>query len=140
MMTTKQQRSHLADPMTPIVITRTAGRLSTTRPGTRVSHREIWEARSTDGTWTYVRLEEPGTPWRVEHAPTGYVDYFSSLPRARRWTASDGAMACMKRVMVVSAMNEGPITFGDQAYIGVEAVRQIGRRLTALTALAALTA
>lgn len=126
--------------MTNIIITRTAGRLSTTRPGTRVSDREIWEARSIDGTWTYERLEEEGTPWLVLHTPTGYMDYFASLSKARRWTASDGAMACMKRVMTISALNEGPITFDGQSYIGIDAVAEIQRRLTKLTALAALSA
>lgn len=138
-MTNTTRHSHLA-PMTPIIVTRTAGRLSATRPGTRVSNREIWEARSICGTWTYERGEEPGTPWIVIHVPTGYVEYFTSLPRARRWTASDGAMGQMVRVLTISSLNQGPVLFADGAYIGVEAVTQIQRRLTALTALAALTA
>jgi hypothetical protein len=48
---------------------------------------ETWAARSTDGTWTYERTEDSGTPWVVTHVPTGGSDLFGSLPKARRFTA-----------------------------------------------------
>lgn len=59
---------------------------------------EIWSARSTDGLWTYEREESPGTPWVVTHVPTGALDMFASLPKARRFTARPDAAAWFARI------------------------------------------
>lgn len=83
-------------PMTAIRITKYAHRLNTRFPGIRVSRsEEIWSANSLTGEWTYERSDEPGTPWVVTHTPTGHVEYFGSLPKARRWTMSDSAYSHM---------------------------------------------
>jgi len=56
---------------------------------------QIWGARSRDGVWTYERTEERGTPWVITHTPTGKSTYASSLPSARRSTASPEFLAWM---------------------------------------------
>jgi len=134
--TTQINNRRPAAPMTPIVITRTAPRLSVSRPGTRISNREIWSARSTDGTWTYERSDEPGTPWIVTYAPTGHVEYWSSLPKARRWTASDRALADIRRMLEFARQRSEAIVLDGQL-CDAEAITG---RLVALTALAILTA
>ena len=54
---------------------------------------EIWQAKSRDGQWTYTRLDEPGTPWCVEHSSCDRIVMLaSSLPRARRATADGSAL------------------------------------------------
>lgn len=35
------------------------------------TRRECWGARTTDGTWDLVRLDEPGTRWVVTHVESG---------------------------------------------------------------------
>lgn len=53
---------------------------------------QIWKAESADGCWSYVRTEEPTTPWVVIYLPTGQTTQFGSLPAARAWTASPSAL------------------------------------------------
>ena len=58
----------------------------------RTGRREIWEATSADGQWTYQRVEDTGTPWDVCHIPTSKEKLgFPSLLAARRWTAEQPA-------------------------------------------------
>lgn len=65
----------------------------------RTGRPEIREAVSADGVWTYIRLEERGTPWDVEHNPTGRVLRYAatSLPSARRSTADGSILADLDR-------------------------------------------
>lgn len=86
--------------MTPVEIT---DRAHTLRSGGPSRTREVWEARSTDGTWTYVRTDEPGTPWTVTHEPTGLWYMFGSLPKARRFTARPDALAFLETVAAQTA-------------------------------------
>ena len=76
--------------LTPVTVT---GR----HPAFRSGRSEIWSAVSTDGDYTYNRIEDTGTPWAVEHVPTGTdCGLFSSLPKARRATADGSALAAVK--------------------------------------------
>jgi hypothetical protein len=56
-------------------------------PDSGRTRREQESAVSRDGVWTYQRVDEPGTPWLVTHVPTGMVEVFGSLRRARAFTA-----------------------------------------------------
>lgn len=69
----------------------------------RTGRMEVWSAVSTDGVWTYVRLESPGTPWQVHHVPTdrSYLD--RSLPRARRATDDGTALRYLDQFAAVPA-------------------------------------
>ena len=59
---------------------------------------ENWSARSLDGIWAYRRLEMSGTPWSVEHLPTGTEgNWYGSLPAARAATADGSALADIER-------------------------------------------
>jgi hypothetical protein len=72
--------------MTEITITERAPTLS--RTGRRIGAKpQIWAAESADGVWAYERTETSGTPWVVTHIKTGHEQWFSSLPKARIWTA-----------------------------------------------------
>jgi hypothetical protein len=55
---------------------------------------EVWGAVSKDGVWKYVRLDDVGTPWEVEHVESGrrLRSWFGSLAQARRATAAPGVM------------------------------------------------
>lgn len=60
---------------------------------------ENWSARSLDGVWIYRRLEMSGTPWSLEHVPSGTEgDWYGSLPAARAATADGSALAYVERV------------------------------------------
>lgn len=61
---------------------------STLTPVTKVSG---WEYRSTDGVWSFVHMDEPGTPWSAIHIATDRHASFSSL-RAARIAAASGAL------------------------------------------------
>lgn len=53
---------------------------------------EAWAARSRDGVWTYGREELPGTPWIVQHLPTGRdVPVWFATLEAARWATADGS-------------------------------------------------
>lgn len=55
-------------------------------PSLRTGQREIWEAVSKDGKWSFRRLEERGTPWVVYHSDfPGWSMMAASLPKARRY-------------------------------------------------------
>jgi hypothetical protein len=56
-------------------------------PAFRSGRLETWSAVSTDGRWTYERLEITGTPWEITDTHTGEQIWAASLPKARRWTA-----------------------------------------------------
>ena len=71
--------------LTPVTVTR--------HRNLRNGRQEIWEAVSTDGVWAYRRTEEAGTPWEVQHVPTGRWLLYGSLPKARRATADGSALA-----------------------------------------------
>lgn len=62
------------------------------------TRREIWEATSADGVWTYIREESPGTPWLIRHNPSDRIAYMAgSLPKARRATAAGWALNSLNR-------------------------------------------
>lgn len=63
---------------------------------------QTWAAESTDGVWTYQRLDIPGTPWEVTHKPTGRSYWIGSLPKARAATASGAALAYLDATQPVS--------------------------------------
>jgi hypothetical protein len=68
-------------------------------PSFRSGRVENWEAVSADGTWKYRRLEISGTPWEVEHVPTGVVgDWYGTLTAARAATADGSALAAVERI------------------------------------------
>ena len=56
----------------------------------RTGRLETWAAVSADGTWAYVREDAPGTPWLVEHAPTGQVALLAGTLTAARAATADG--------------------------------------------------
>jgi hypothetical protein len=67
-------------------------------PAIRTGKVQAWAAESDDGTWAYRRLELPGTPWEVEHLPTGTdCGWFSSLPKARAATADGSALEAVEQ-------------------------------------------
>lgn len=58
----------------------------------RTGRREICETVSTDGRWRYIRLDMPGTPWETTDLTSDTTpDWLPSLPKARRWTATQPA-------------------------------------------------
>lgn len=60
---------------------------------------EAWEARSRDGAWAYRRIEISGTPWEIEHLPTGTEGgWYGTLTAARAATADGSALAYAERV------------------------------------------
>lgn len=78
--------------LTPVTVTR---RLPSFRSG-RI---ENWAAVSADGVWKYERLELAGTPWQVEHAPTGILgDWHGTLTAARAATADGSALGAVERI------------------------------------------
>ncbi len=65
----------------------------------RTGRLENWGAMSADGVWHYRRLEMTGTPWSVEHMPTGIEgNWYGSLPAARAATADGTALAAVERI------------------------------------------
>lgn len=80
----------VSQPTTPVRITRR-------HPSIRTGRLEAWEAVSVDGDYTYVRIEDTGTPWAVEHVPTRTdCGLWPSLPKARRATAGGSALAAAR--------------------------------------------
>jgi hypothetical protein len=71
--------------LTPVTITE---RYRSTRTGKL----EIWAAKSDDGLWFYKREESAGTPWVVEHIPTGGWLYSGTLSAGRAATADGSAL------------------------------------------------
>jgi hypothetical protein len=71
----------------------------TVRRANRRGQLQVWEATSADGKWLYLRGDETGTPWHLEHLPTGRVVLFAAatLTGARRCTASGWALAELDR-------------------------------------------
>ena len=68
-------------------------------PSFRSGRTENWEARSRDGVWMYRRLEISGTPWEVEHVPTGTTgNWYGTYTAARAATADGSALACVERI------------------------------------------
>lgn len=67
------------------------------RPTFRAGREQAWEATSADGRWTYVRLEQAGTPWAVFDAAGAEWRWFGTLTRARRATASHDAAQAVKQ-------------------------------------------
>jgi len=77
--------------LTPVEITEQ-------HPSFRTGRTEAWAAVSKDGEYAFTRVEDTGTPWTVEHLPTGTdCGLFSSLPKARRATADGSALASAER-------------------------------------------
>jgi hypothetical protein len=74
--------------LAPIIITRRARRILG-NDGTQLTRApEIWEARTTDGKWTFERTEETGTPWVIIRGADGMVvTYCGSLAHCRRSVA-----------------------------------------------------
>jgi len=73
-------------------------RITEQHPSFRTGKVQAWAAESADGTWAYRRLELPGTPWEVEHLPTGTdCGWFSSLPKARAATADGSALEVVEQ-------------------------------------------
>lgn len=67
-----------------------------TRSGS-TRYRECWGAKTADGVWSFVRFDEPGTPWGVYHEPSR-VDGSYPLPvslegslEGCRWAVASGA-------------------------------------------------
>lgn len=78
--------------LTPVTVTRRYPSF----PSGRV---ENWEAVSDDGLWAYLRQEISGTPWSVQHVPSGIeTDWYGSLPAAREATADGSALASVERI------------------------------------------
>ncbi len=77
--------------LTPVTIT-------SRFPNFRGGRVEAWSAVSTDGVWTYERIEDTGSPWEATHVPTGIrTDWYGTLGAARAATASGEATACVER-------------------------------------------
>jgi len=83
-------------------------------PSFRSGRLEIWAAVSTDGTYTYNRIEDTGTLWAVEYVPE-HTDcgLFSSLPKARRATASGEALAAVNRPVATRHSPGQPVLSAD---------------------------
>lgn len=77
---------------------RTPVRITSRYPAFRSGRLEIWSAESTDGVWTYERVEDVGTPWIVTYKPTGLDVWLSSLPKARAFTARPDAVEVLERI------------------------------------------
>lgn len=68
-------------------------------PSFRGRRVENWSAVSRDGVWKYERLEISGTPWEVEHVPSGLAgDWYGTLTNARAATADGSALAFVERI------------------------------------------
>jgi len=78
-----------ATPALPAIVkTRMAHRIRQDGTGRTLPHPECWEARTEDGTWTFMRLDEPATPWAIIHTATRTdVDWTTSLKRCREYVA-----------------------------------------------------
>lgn len=71
------------------------------RRNIRTGRTETWAARTPDGTWQLERTEEPGTPWWVEHRPTGLTTAMGNITDVRRGIATD-----LLAVLIVNARAE----------------------------------
>jgi hypothetical protein len=71
--------------LTPVTITERY-------PSFRTRKLETWAAKSDDGLWFYKREESPGTPWIVEHVPTGDWFLAGTLSEGRAATADGRAL------------------------------------------------
>jgi hypothetical protein len=69
-------------------------------PAFRSGRIEAWAAVSADGVWKYGRLEMAGTPWQVEHTPTGVLgDWYGTLAAAREATADGSALLFVEAIL-----------------------------------------
>lgn len=77
--------------LTPIVEPgRAATFLSPVRNPGGPTRLENWHTTSRDGLWSYERIDDVGTLWRVTYVPTGQTrDGYASLPDARAATAGE---------------------------------------------------
>lgn len=97
----------MAARLTPVTVT---ARYRSPRTG----RMEIWGARSEDGTYAYQRIEDTGTDWTVEHVPTATdCGLWSSLPNARRATASGEALAAVKHPVATRHSPGQPVLSPD---------------------------
>lgn len=73
-------------------------RITVRRPSLPSGRMEAWGAASIDGNWTYTRVEDDGTPWSVDHIPSGTdCGLFGSLDKAKRTTFDGSALPGAKR-------------------------------------------
>ena len=76
-------------------------------PSPRTGRMEDWAARSADGAWLISRLEEPGTPWAIEHLSCERIVMLAgSLTKARRAISDGTAMAALERIRAGLLMDE----------------------------------
>jgi hypothetical protein len=55
----------------------------------RTGRQECWEAETLDGQWTFVRMEETGTPWLIYHAGESTPQTIcGTLRTCRAWVAT----------------------------------------------------
>lgn len=75
---------------TPKPMTRLDPAKTTRRPSFGKQGKQIWGAVSACGQWTYVRLEQAGTPWVVLDADGAEwgPSWFRTLNKAREATAA----------------------------------------------------
>jgi hypothetical protein len=73
--------------MISVVVTQRARRIL--RSGEFTRHKEAWMAESTDGAWTFERIDgERGTPWQATHRDVpGWSTTFGTLSKARKGAA-----------------------------------------------------
>lgn len=62
--------------------------------------RQRWAAESADGVWSFHREESSGTPWWLEHVPSGVLLLYSSLPAARAAVESGKALERVARELL----------------------------------------
>lgn len=70
--------------------------VTATRPRTPLGARGRTFATSADKVWAFERDEEAGTNWWVTYTPTGQVQVFTSLPKARAWTATPNVLELLR--------------------------------------------
>jgi hypothetical protein len=64
-------------------------------PSLRSGRMEAWSAVSDDGVWKFERLEMTGSPWSMQHTPSGIEvgTWAGTLSEAREMTANGSALA-----------------------------------------------
>jgi hypothetical protein len=79
--------------LTPVDITASS-------PAFRSGRTEARAAKSLDGVWAYLRIEIGGTPWEVQHLPSGTAgDWYGTLDDARAATADGSALEFVECIL-----------------------------------------
>lgn len=105
---------------------------------------EAWTARSDDGAWHYLRLDDDTSPWQVTYVPSGQVveDLFCTLARARAATVEPATLLALRQAAFRAALGAAPTVEGARwlaAHLRVAGADQPDARCTCGGMLAEVT-